>query len=85
MQSSGGDRWAKCDMLYVLSIGRLDLPRGARNPRTGKRVYQVSRVGPLELLEIRRSMAAALNIRRDTFPEPEETATAPASPAGTPL
>jgi uncharacterized protein YifN (PemK superfamily) len=56
------ETWAKCDMLYTLSLDRLDRIRSGRNRATGKRVYETGRISLEELAAIRRAIAFALGL-----------------------
>jgi len=53
--------WAKCDMLAVVSIERLDLVRTARGP-DGKRRYLTLQIGQDQFDAIRRGVASALGL-----------------------
>ena len=53
--------WAKCDMLAVVSIERLDLVRTARGP-DGKRQYLRLQIGQDQFDAIRRGVASALGL-----------------------
>jgi len=54
--------WAKCDMLYTLSLDRLDRIRCGRNRATGQRVYETGRISVEELAMVRRAIAFALGL-----------------------
>jgi uncharacterized protein YifN (PemK superfamily) len=60
MQSTGGARWAKCDMLYTMSLDRLELPQTSRDRKTGKRQYETPRLDLDHLRRVRACIAAAL-------------------------
>ncbi len=53
--------WAKCDMLAVVSIDRLDQYRTARGP-DHRRQYLKIQIGPEQFDEIRRGGASALGL-----------------------
>jgi mRNA interferase MazF len=53
--------WAKCDMLAVVSIERLDLVRTARGP-DGKRRYLTLQIGHDQFDAIRRGVVSALGL-----------------------
>jgi mRNA interferase MazF len=55
--------WAKCDMLYTLSLDRLDRIRGGRDRTTGRRIYETGRISIEELAMVRRAIAFALGLR----------------------
>lgn len=61
-QAQGGDCWAKCDMLYTLSLSRLSLVQTARCKKTGKRQNDTARLDLEHIQKIRRGAAAALGI-----------------------
>lgn len=62
MQATGGNRWAKCDMVYNLSLDRLSLVQDGRDRETGKRLYDMKRVELSTVQEVRRAIAASLGI-----------------------
>lgn len=76
MRATGGDRWAKCDMVYSLCQDRLTLCRGSKDRTTGKRVYDKGRVDLAHLQQIRCCIAQSLGIGKDLFIEkiPDKTA-----------
>lgn len=53
--------WAKCDMVYTVSIERLD--RFKTKDRSGNRVYKTFQVTNAELVAIRAGVADALGIQ----------------------
>lgn len=62
MQSTGGDRWAKCDMLCTLGVHRLrPVERGPRDQR-GHRVHEYPRLDLATLKAVRRAIAVGLGI-----------------------
>lgn len=61
MQATGGARWAKCDMIYTLSLSRLSLISDGRG-KDGKRKYDNRRLDLAHLQSVRRAAAAALGI-----------------------
>lgn len=67
MQATGGDRWAKCDMIYAFSQDRLELCKGHRDPSTGKRKYEKGKVDLEHIQIVRRGVAAALGIDSALF------------------
>ena len=62
MQSTGGDRWAKCDMLYTLSTRRLSLIEIGPRDRHGHRAFDRPRLDLATLLAVRRAIAAGVGI-----------------------
>lgn len=62
MQATGGDRWAKCDMLYTLSLERLSPVQIKGRGPDGKRRYEYPGVDLTTLQAIRRAAAIALGI-----------------------
>ena len=68
-QSAPGKRWAKCDMVYTLSIERLSMAQGARSRATdGKRQSFKGKVDLATLQEIRRCVAHAMGITAALWP-----------------
>src|ERR1700687_1091332 len=61
--------WAKCDMLAVVSIERLDLVRPARG-LDGKRRYLTVQIGQDQFDEIRRGVVSALGLASLFAPPP---------------
>ena len=53
--------WAKCDMVAVVSIERLDLVHTGRGP-DGKRRYLSLQIGPEQFESIRHGVASALGL-----------------------
>lgn len=66
-QASSTERWAKCDMLYTLSLDRLSLVQGRRNRKTGKRSYEESNLDLSHIRAVRVGIASALGITGDLF------------------
>jgi uncharacterized protein YifN (PemK superfamily) len=62
MQASGGDRWAKCDMLYTFSLDRLSPVRIKGRGLDGKRGYEYPMLDLQVLRAVRRAAAAGLGI-----------------------
>jgi mRNA interferase MazF len=58
----GKPHWAKCDMLYTLSISRLDRIKVGRDRATGRRIYETGRVSVTEIQRLKDGIKAALNI-----------------------
>jgi uncharacterized protein YifN (PemK superfamily) len=56
------ETWAKCDMLYTLSIDRLDRVRSGRSRTTGQRLYETGRITLEELAAVRRAIVFALGL-----------------------
>ena len=54
--------WAKCDMVAVVSIARLDLIRTGRRLPDGRREYLQSKLGQDQFDAIRRGVAHALGL-----------------------
>ncbi len=54
--------WAKCDMVSVVTIDRLDLIRLDRRRLDGKREYLTAKLGQEQFDEIRRGVASALGL-----------------------
>lgn len=65
LQAKATRVWAKCDMLYTLSLERLDRFKAGKDRATGKRVHEVGQLELEQILEIRRCMAAGLGITHD--------------------
>ena len=61
--------WAKCDMVAVVSIERLDLVHTGRGP-DGKRRYLSLQIGPEQFESIRHGVASALGLLSLTTPKP---------------
>ena len=59
--------WVKADMVYTLSVSRLSLVQGPRDPRTGKRQYEKARLDLNNLILVKRCIACALVITPGTF------------------
>jgi len=62
MQATGGDRWAKCDMLYTFSTRRLSPVEHGRRDARGKRGYEYPKVDRATLDIVRRAVASSLGI-----------------------
>ena len=77
MQATGGARWAKCDMVYTLSIARLSLAMGKRNPQTKQRTYDKARLDLEHINKVRRCLALSLGIGRQLFAASDESSKAP--------
>lgn len=69
MQASGGDRWAKCDMLYTFDLERLSPVKLKGRGSDGRRLYEYPAVDLATLRAIRRGAAAALGISSDLWTE----------------
>ena len=61
--------WAKCDMVAVVSIERLDLVRTRRGPE-GRRQYLTLQIGQDEFDAIRHGVASALGLWSLVTPKP---------------
>lgn len=61
-----GDRWAKCDMVYTMSIERLELVRGHKG-RDGKRIVDKGVLPPALLLAIRVAAAQCIGVHANSF------------------
>ena len=61
-----GDRWAKCDMVYTMSIDRLDFVRGHRTAG-GARVMDKGTLPPATLLAVRLATAKCLGVHAGSF------------------
>ncbi|MGH7744192.1 MAG: type II toxin-antitoxin system PemK/MazF family toxin [Candidatus Dormibacteria bacterium] len=61
--------WAKCDMVAVVSIERLDLVHTGRGP-AGKRQYLRLQIGQDQFDAIRQGVASALGLLSLTGPKP---------------
>lgn len=55
------DNWAKCDMLYTVSLDRLDRIMTGRD-RNGKRQYTIYRITENDLSAIRRAVLYGLGL-----------------------
>ena len=55
------ENWAKCDLLYTVSLDRLDRIYAGRQPN-GKRIYLGARVTPVDLEAIRQCVLSGLGI-----------------------
>lgn len=73
--------WAKCDLVYTLSLARLTLVQGKRNPKTGKRAYEQAKVDLTTLQDLRRCAAIGLGIGVELWP----AATVTPAPAQSPV
>lgn len=62
MQASATKVWAKCDMIYTFSLGRLDRFKAGKERGTGRRLYEVGQVDLQTVQLIRKCAAAALGI-----------------------
>jgi uncharacterized protein YifN (PemK superfamily) len=54
--------WAKCDMVSVIPVARLDLIRTNSRKADGKRIYLNSKIEADQFDEIRRKVASALGL-----------------------
>jgi len=61
--------WAKCDLVAVVSIARLDMIRSGRRRRDGKREYLHLQIGSDQFESIRRSVVAGLGLKSVFPPE----------------
>lgn len=66
LRDRAGDRWVKCDMLYTMSLDRLQLVEGHRNAQ-GRRTYDKGALPPALLREIRVAIASCLGIHGKLF------------------
>jgi uncharacterized protein YifN (PemK superfamily) len=62
MQATGGDRWAKCDMLYTFSIRRLSPVEFGRSRSRGRQVYEYATLDASTLQAVRRAVAAGVGV-----------------------
>lgn len=62
LQAEATRVWAKCDMLYTFSLGRLDRFKAGRDRPTGKRLYEVGQLELEQIIAIRRGIAAGMGI-----------------------
>lgn len=67
MQATGENRWAKCDMLYTFSLGRLS-PIELKRVRGQPRQYEYPKLDLVTLQEVRRAVAAGLGIDKALWP-----------------
>jgi uncharacterized protein YifN (PemK superfamily) len=67
LQSEATRVWAKCDMLYTFSLERFDRFKAGRDRATGKRLYEVGQLELVQIIEIRRCIAAGLGITPDVL------------------
>jgi len=56
------DRWAKCDMIYAVSLERLSRVKIGKNRTTGKRIYATARAIPDDIQALRKCMLHALKL-----------------------
>lgn len=56
------DNWAKCDMLYTVSLDRLDRIKGGKDGN-GKRIYLTWRITDKDLAEIRAAVLYSLGLK----------------------
>ena len=68
LQAKATRVWAKCDMLYTLSLTRLDRLKAGVERATGRRRYEIGRVPPATLAEIRRRAIIAVGFPLQTAP-----------------
>lgn len=61
MQATGGNRWAKCDMIYTFNISRLS-PIEKRRRSYEKRTYEYRKLDLESLQAVRRAAASGLGI-----------------------
>ncbi|MEB1300990.1 type II toxin-antitoxin system PemK/MazF family toxin [Xanthomonas campestris pv. campestris] len=71
LRDRAGDRWVKCDMIYTMSLDRLELVTGHRDAR-GKRTYDKGALPPALLREIRVAIASCLGIHGKLFVKDQE-------------
>lgn len=71
--STAPEVWAKCDMVAVVSIDRLDLVRTPRGVN-GKRQYLSLSIGADQFEAIRRGVVHALGLASVVFPTPQPPA-----------
>jgi mRNA interferase MazF len=62
MRLDGEPRWAKCDMVNVLSLARLNLVRRPRNPGSRKRTYEYLSLPASLLADVRLGVLRSLGI-----------------------
>lgn len=84
LQATCTASWAKCDLVYTLSLSRLTLVQGKRDPKTGKRAYEQAKVDLATLQNLRRCAAIGLGIGVELWPDAAATpAAAQAMPTPT--
>lgn len=66
LSNQPGERWAKCDMVYTMSIERLELVRAHRG-QNGKRVTDKGTLPPAVLLAVRIAAAKCLGVHAGSF------------------
>ncbi len=66
LRDQPGARWAKCDMVYTMSIERLELVRAHRG-QNGKRVVDKGTLPPAVLLAVRIAAAKCLGVHAGSF------------------
>ena len=66
LRDQEGRRWAKCDMIYTMSLDRLDYVRGHRS-RDGRRVTDAGALPVATLLAIRVAAADCLGVKAESF------------------
>ena len=69
MQATGGERWAKCDMLYTLSIRRLSPVETGRRDIRGHRKCEYPRLDDATLRAVRRAIAVGVGIDVSMWPQ----------------
>jgi uncharacterized protein YifN (PemK superfamily) len=83
-----GEVWAKCDMVAVVSIERLELVRTGRRLPDGRREYLLPKIGLDQFEAIRKGVASALGLgslfgapggTAETVKDPEEALVGPAA------
>ncbi|MCU1197522.1 type II toxin-antitoxin system PemK/MazF family toxin [Stenotrophomonas maltophilia] len=83
LRDQEGDRWAKCDMVYTMSIQRLDFVRGHRS-NSGARVRDAGALPPATLLAVRLATAKCLGVKAEHFAASKDPAPVLATLAGLP-
>ncbi|MBB3814899.1 uncharacterized protein YifN (PemK superfamily) [Xanthomonas arboricola] len=66
LRDKAGDRWAKCDMVYTMSIERLELVRGHKG-QNSKRTSDKGTLPPAVLLAVRVAAAKCLGVHAASF------------------
>ncbi|WP_367347093.1 type II toxin-antitoxin system PemK/MazF family toxin [Stenotrophomonas bentonitica] len=69
-----GQRWAKCDMVYTMSIDRLDFVK-AHKGSGAKRVTDAGTLPPARLLQVRLAAALCLGVHHGSFVAVSDTIT----------
>jgi len=88
LDKHAGEVWAKCDMVAVVSIERLELVRTGRRLPGGRREYLLPKIGPDQFEAIRKGVVSALGLgsvfgalggSAETGEDPEESLIGPSA------